>query len=168
MMHHGGPGMGGGMMHHHGAGMGGGTGTSSVRKLAQLRYQLNELILNLVDGVVRDQTMCIREPESAIFGQTPDVSVPTFQPTFFEDQTHLKWTNALAYGSEIFGVPTGFEWQLLVFEWLVFAVCFRFSENLWLGIFLAFLLGQMVLQYRAQLGESRMAETAMVDPRFLL
>lgn len=124
MMHHGGPGMGGGMMHHHGAGMGGGApgGTSSVRKLAQLRYQLNELVLNLVDGVVRDQTMCIREPESAIFGQTPDVSVPTFQPTFFEDQTHLKWTNALAYGSEIFGVPTGFEWQLLVFEWLVLRV----------------------------------------------
>ncbi|CAD7963529.1 unnamed protein product [Amoebophrya sp. A120] len=150
-----------------GGGLGGGA-SSSVRKLAQLRYQMQEMLLQLVDGVVRDQSMCIKEEMGSMFGATPDVSVPTFPPTFYEDPSHLRWTNAMAYGPELLGVPTGFEWQVLVLEYLIFAVCFRFSENLWLGIFLGFLVGQLVLSVRASLGESRLADTAMIDHRFLL
>ncbi|CAD7944688.1 unnamed protein product [Amoebophrya sp. A25] len=164
----GGPGgfnMGGGSMGgQHAIGM---NADSSVKKLAQLRIQMQEFLLQTIEGVVREQNMCIKE-ELGYCGATPDISIPNFPVTLYEDHSQVGWTSALAYGSEFFGVPTGFEFQVLSLEFLIFAVCFRFSENLWLGIFLAFLVGQLVLHFRATLGENRLAETAMIDTRFLL
>lgn len=143
---------------------------SSIKKLAMLRWQLQESIRQLVDQVVRDQNMCIKPQASfnPLWGEAPNVQLPNFPTTFYEDHSCVRWTSVLAYGSEWWGLPTGFEWQLISLEFLVFSMCLRFGESFYLGIGFAFIVGQGVLIARSMVGEKKLSETALVDSRFLL
>ena len=155
-------------------GMGGGANATGIKKLASLRWEMQELLLNTVEQVVRDQNMCIKDtpPTSSFLDPGPNVQAPGFPCTFFEDRTGVKWTSMMAYGTQYAGLPTGFEWQLLAFEFLIFSLTFRFAENqeqaVYLGVACAFLCGQFFLKCREFLGTQRLSETAMLDDRFLL
>lgn len=79
---------------------------------------MQELLTQVVDAVVRDQNMCIKPDVShnPITGEHVNVMTAGFPNTFYEDHSYVKWTSALAYGSEWFGLPTGFEWHVLALE----------------------------------------------------
>jgi hypothetical protein len=38
-----------------------------------------------------------------VFGASCDVMAPGFQATFYEDESLIKWTSSMAYGSEYAG-----------------------------------------------------------------
>jgi len=162
----------------------------STKKLASLRHHIQDYLIQQVDTVVRSQGSCIKPsrganglvalfcpfvvswctPNSMSDSSFPDVQDPSFPLTFFEDLSGLAWASILAYGSEtVLSFPTGFEFLLLVFEFLLFAVIFRFSlGNLYLAVAIALVAGRLALALRAAVGTRRLAETAMIDARFLL
>ena len=102
--------------------------------------------------------------------------ISKLQVTFYEDPSSLKWTSCLAHGSTYFSIPTGFEWLLLSFEFLIFSVVFRFtslgvgvdSANVYLSVGLAFLGGRAALMIRSIYGSWKLSETALIDDKFLL
>ena len=80
--------------------------------------------------------MCIkseRVPGEVFDTTTVNVLTAGFSNIFYEDPSCIKWTNCTAHGSEVFGIPTGFEWHLISLEWLLFSLVFRFSESVFFG-----------------------------------
>lgn len=158
-------GMGGGGGYGGGAGFAAGP-QANIKRIAMLRFQMQEFILQMVDEVVKDQNLCIKKARGR--NTFPNVDMPNFHTTFYEDPTGVQWTDMMSYGSEFYGFPTGFEWQVISLEFLVFSVLWRFTFNIYISVAVAFLAGKGIIRVRAMQGEKRLTQTALIDSRFLI
>jgi len=86
----------------------------------------------------------------------------------YEDASSSAWTSPLFYGGEVFGIPTGAEWRMIQSEVLLFSLIFRFTENVYLGVALAFVYHMIVKTWRAWRGSDALSKTGFIEERFLI
>jgi len=137
-----------------------------VQDMAVLRYQMQTSLTEAIDQVCREQGDAVRKRSDKDWFWDNPPNINTF--TFFEDTSFFGWTAIFAYGTEVFGFPTGFEWQVITLEFLVFSLTFRFLETVFLAVIIAACTNGLIRLVRGYLGKKQLARTALVDERFLL
>merc|ERR1712190_329654 len=97
------------------------------------------------------------------WGKPPRGGVPALrQPVFYRDQNGLvfpnglAWSSCMAHGAELrfagLGIPTGFEWHLILLELLTFSIVWRFQGSVYLAATLSYRLNRVVLRAFAVAG----------------
>jgi len=146
-----------------------------VAELSQHRCAVQLLMDATIHAVIKAsrEVIQVQRRLERLMGAPPPGGVALLrQPVFYEDRDGLAWSSCLAYGSELrlgcIGIPTGFEWHLISLELLIFLIMWRFAEAIFWGVFLAFLLNQLVLKTYAFLGRKKLAHTTIINPMFLI
>merc|ERR1711920_34704 len=82
------------------------------------------------------------------------------------------WSACLAYGTELrflgVGFPTGFEWHLILLEFMLFSLIWRFNGSIFWAGTAAFALNRSVLTIYSKLIKVQLAHTAIINPMFLI
>jgi hypothetical protein len=152
--------------------------TQDVTEKSRLRCGVQEIIDGMVHAVMRSMREVVQERSirDHFLGLAPAGGVSFLRlPVFYEDKDELAWSSCTAYGNGLrfFGVdiPTGFEWQLLLFEFLAFSIVWRFvpsNESIYFGTALAFAINRMVLYIYGSRARDMLAHTMIVERKFLI
>jgi len=148
---------------------------SDVHQLSTSRCQLQAMVDALVHAVVQNVHEVVQNRSSFewFWGAAPGVGVAALRhPIFCKDLDGLGWCSCLAYGSELrvlgVGIPTGFEAHLILLEFMIFSIVWRWHGSIYLGASLAYLLNRLVIIMYKVLGRIRLAHTTILDGVFIL
>jgi hypothetical protein len=57
---------------------------------------------------------------------------------------------------------------MITLEFLCFSLTFRYTDSVYLGAVVGYLINMFILWIRGKMGSAKLSETALVDERFLL
>jgi len=154
---------------------------ADIAEMSRHRCSVQALIDSFVTAVVRnvDEVVRYRSSMDSFLGMPPRGGVAALRsPVFFRDQdgpsfpNGVGWSSCLAHGSEVrfmgVGMPTGFEWNMVLLEFMLFSVVWRFYGSIYLAAALGFVLNRLVLAVYGEVGKAQLAHTSIINPMFLI
>lgn len=106
-----------------------------------------------------------RDMIEALFHMPPEVSQMPINPQTSQPDPVIFPDQSYAFGNNLF---YGCEWQLVVWNTLVFATVDAAAQSFAVAAFVSWLLNFVVTYARAELGEANLSRKSLVDRRFLI
>lgn len=146
-----------------------------VHQMSYHRLAIQTLVDAMVHAVIKGSHEVVQNRGSLewFWDAPPQGGVASLRrPVFYRDTDGLAWASCLAYGAEVrlagVGIPTGFEGHLILLEFIVFTIVWRWHGSIYLACALALILNRLLMELYKMIGRWKLSHTTIIDKVFLL